>query len=373
MRLLFLSPHYGTVGGVRIIVDALGQAARAAGHDVAAVVDGDAASAPGGGKEMRLYPFPARAREFRRLRRFARRFPVSAARLVSAVRHFAPDVVSIHCQRRFAPYAALVRRLTGVPQVLNLQEGMLPPGTPENVGLFRMLVRAVDAVAACSDEAARYAADIGGARRVSVVPNGYHPEEFFGAESYAHPRPYVLGLGRLDWQKGFDVLIEAMARIERTDVDLLFAGDGASRIDLGALARARGIEQRVHFLGTTDRRTTVALLRGAALVACPSRFEGAPLVCIEALAASRPVVASAVNGTPELVRDGETGFLVPRDDVAALAAAIARVLAQPDEALRLAARGHDEVVARHPWPIVASRYLGLCADVAREAHTLIAA
>jgi glycosyltransferase involved in cell wall biosynthesis len=371
--LLFLSPHYGTVGGVRIIVDALGQAARAAGHDVAAVVDGDAANAPGAGREMRLYPFPARAREFRRLRRFARRFPVSAARLVGAVRHFAPDVVSIHCMRRFAPYAALVRRLTGVPQVLNLQEGMLPPGTPENVGLFRMLVRSADMVAACSDEAARYAWDIGGARRVSVVPNGYHPEEFEAGGIYSHPRPYVLGLGRLEWQKGFDVLIEALARVDRPDLDLLLAGDGAARADLDARARARGIGRRVHFLGTTDRHTTVALLRSAALVACPSRFEGAPLVCIEAFAARRPIVASAVNGIPELVRNSETGFVVPCDDASALASAIERILAQPDEALRLAARGHDEVVLRHPWSIVASRYLALCAEAARESRTLVAA
>jgi glycosyltransferase involved in cell wall biosynthesis len=371
--LLFLSPHYGTVGGVRIIVDAIGQAARAAGHDVAAVVDHDAASAPGEAREMRLYPFPARARELRRLRRFARRFPVAATRLVGAVRHFAPDVVSVHCVRRFAPYAALVRRVTGVPQVLSLQEGTLAPGTPENVGLFRMLVRSADIVAACSDEAARYASDIGGARRVSVVPNGFHPEEFTGGSVHAHPRPYVLGLGRLEPQKGFDVLIDALARVEHRELDVLLAGDGGARTDLAELAQARGLASRVHFLGTTDRPATVALLRGAALVACPSRFEGAPLVCVEAFAAGRPVVASAANGIPELVRNGETGFLVPADDVNALAAAIDRVLANPGEALRLAARGHDEVVAHHQWSIVTDRYLALCAEAARESRTPVAA
>ena len=373
MRLLFLTPHYGTVGGVRIIVDALAQAASAAGHEVASVVDDDARHAPGVAREVRLYPFPPRARELSRLRRFARRFPVAAARLVRAVREFGPDVVSVHCVRRFAPYAAVVRRVTGVRQVLSLQEGMLAPGTPENVGLFRMLVRSVDVVAACSDEAARYAADIGGARRVTLVPNGYDPDEFRAVDPYRHPRPYVLALGRLERQKGFDVLIEALARLDRYGIDLLIAGEGTERGALEALARVRGVVDRVHFLGTTDRRTTVALLRGAAVVCCPSRFEGLPLVCIEAFAAGRPVVATNVNGIPELVRHEETGVVVPPDDAPALAAGLARVLSAPGEAERWAARGRVEVEERNRWSVVTERYLALCAEAANVSRTRAAA
>jgi glycosyltransferase involved in cell wall biosynthesis len=371
--LLFLTPHYGTVGGVRIIVDALAKAARAGGHELASVVDADARHAPGVAREIRLYPFPPRARELSRLRRFARRFPFTAARLVRAVREFAPDVVSVHCVRRFAPYAAVVRRVTGIPQVLSLQEGMLPPGTPENVGLFRLLVRSVDVVAACSGEAARYAADIGGARRVSLVPNGYDPEEFQAVDPYSHPRPYVLALGRLEIQKGFDVLIEALARLANPAADLLIAGEGAERGELEALARARGIADRVHFLGTTDRRTTVALLRSAAVVCCPSRFEGLPLVAIEAFAAGRPVVATNVNGIPELVRHEETGVVVPPDDPPALAAALARVLAAPGEALSWAARGRADVEARNRWSVVTEQYLALCAEAANVTRTQAAA
>src|SRR5581483_9193443 len=310
VRLLFVSPHYGTPGGVRSIIDALSRAARDAGHEVASVVDGAANEAPGVVRELVLYPFPDRARDLRRLRRFAQKFPVGAMRLVAAVRAAAPDVVSVHCMRRFAPYVALLRRTTGVPHVLNLQEGALPPGTPENVGLFRLLVRTVDAVAACSAESAAYAERVGHARRVAIVPNGYDPGELRPGPPYAHPQPYILGLGRLEAQKGFDVLIEALARLAPT-VDLLLAGDGTAKAELAALARVRNVESRVRFLGTTDRATTIALLRGAAVVACPSRFEGLPLVCIEALAAERPVVASTVNGIPEVIRNGDTGLLVP--------------------------------------------------------------
>ncbi|HUE30615.1 MAG TPA: glycosyltransferase, partial [Verrucomicrobiae bacterium] len=187
MRLLFFSPHYGTVGGVRSIIDALAAGARGAGHEVSAIVDGGGAGMFGRERDLLLYPFPARARELRRLRRFAQKFPLRAVRLVAAVRAAAPDVVSVHCTRRFAPYVAVLRRATGVPHVLSLQEGTLPPAMPENPGLFRLLVRAADAVAACSAEAAAYATRVGHARRVAVVPNGYDPAEFRPGPPYPHP------------------------------------------------------------------------------------------------------------------------------------------------------------------------------------------
>src|SRR5207249_1605869 len=205
---------------------------------------------------------------------------------------------------------------------------------------------------------------IGRARRVALVPNGYDPAEFRAGASFPHPRPYVLGLGRLEAQKGFDLLIEALARPEAPPLDLLLAGDGAARAAIEDLARARGLVAQVRLLGATDRPTTLALLRGAVAVACPSRFEGLPLVCVEALAAGRPVVAAAVNGIPELIREGETGFLVPPEDPAALAAALARIVAAPDVAARLAARGRVLVEQHHPWSGVAPAYLALSAEVA---------
>jgi len=367
-----VSPHYGTLGGVRLIIDRLAAAARAAGHDVGAVVDASADAFAGPASTLVLYPFPPRARDLRRLERFARKFAPAAARLAAAVRRFAPDVVSVHCVRRFAPYTALVRRLTGVPQVLNLQEGNLPSGTPDNPALFRMLVRSAAAVAACSEEAAACARR-GGARRVVVVPNGYDPQELRAAAPFPHPRRYVLGVGRLERQKGFDVLIDAFARVSSPDVDVLLAGDGSERPALGRLAEDRGVAARVRFLGMTDRRTTASLLAGAAVVACPSRFEGMPLVCVEALAVGRPVVASAVNGIPEVVRPDDTGCLVPSDDPSALAAALERLLADPAAAETLAARGRRLVERRHDWSSVTSCYLDLCGQVAQEAVAPVAA
>ena len=364
MRLAFFSPHYGTLGGVQLIVDVLSRAALGAGHDVTAIVDARADAAPAAAMEIGLYPFPLRARELRRVRRFGHRFPATAVRLVRAIRACAPDVVSIHCSRQFAPYVAFLRGATRIPQVLNLQEGAAPPGTPENRRLFRMLVRAADAVAACSAESARYAAEVGGAERVLIVSNGYDPSEFGPGPVHIHSRPYILGVGRLEEQKGFDVLIRAFARLGRDDIDLLLAGDGSRRATLTSLAATEGVADRVHLMGATDRPTTVSLYRGASVVACPSRFEGLPLVCVEALALGCTVVASAVNGIPEVIRHEETGLLVPADDVGALATALRRALDAPDTMRGLGARGRAFVEHAYSWDVIARAYLGLCAEVA---------
>src|SRR2546428_1210673 len=136
VRLLFFSPHYGTVGGVRSIIDALAAAARAAGHEVSAIVDGGGPGTFGRAHDLLLYPFPARARELHRLRRFAQKFPLRAVRLVSAVRAAAPDVVSVHCTRRFAPYVAVLRRAAGPPPLLSPPGRGVPPRGPGKPGPF---------------------------------------------------------------------------------------------------------------------------------------------------------------------------------------------------------------------------------------------
>jgi glycosyltransferase involved in cell wall biosynthesis len=159
------------------------------------------------------------------------------------------------------------------------------------------------------------------------------------------------------------VLLDAFAALRSADVDLVVAGDGPERPRLAAQCEALGLGSRVHFLGGIDFEDLPALYRGAALVACPSRWEGLPLVCLEALASGRAVVATAVDGTPDAVVDAENGVLVPPDDPPALARAIEAVLRKPGWADELGARGAELVRERFDWRRIAARYL----DVLREA------
>lgn len=145
----------------------------------------------------------------------------------------------------------------------------------------------------------------------------------------------VLALGRLHRNKGFDVLIQAMALLP--DVHLLVAGNGPEREALAALAGRRGLSQRVHLLGW--REDTGGLLKAADLLVCASRVEPLGNVIIEGWAAGRPVIAAAAAGPCELIRDGDDGVLVPIDDPNALAEAIGRVLQDPSRSGALAAAG----------------------------------
>ncbi len=145
----------------------------------------------------------------------------------------------------------------------------------------------------------------------------------------------VLALGRLHRNKGFDVLIRALAQLP--GVHGVIAGEGPERASLEALARAEGVADRLHLPGW--RHDTAALLAGCDALACPSRHEPLGNVVVEAFAAGRPIVAANAAGPRELIRPGEDGLLVPTEDAPALATSLGLVLQTPVFAGRLAAAG----------------------------------
>lgn len=165
--------------------------------------------------------------------------------------------------------------------------------------------------------------------------------------------PLLLALGRLHVKKGFDVLLQALAKVR--DAWLWIAGEGPLRAELTALAARLGVDGRVRFLGwRTDRE---ALLAACDVCVMPSRYEPFGTVMIEAWAAQKPLIAAAAAGPKGLVRDSIDGLLVPIDDVAALAAAIDRVLRDRTFAGALAAAGHAVYQQRYTEGAVVTQYL----------------
>jgi glycosyltransferase involved in cell wall biosynthesis len=152
-------------------------------------------------------------------------------------------------------------------------------------------------------------------------------------------RSVVLAVTRLTRQKGLPILLDALRSLP--DAQVVVAGDGPDRDDLAARAQELGVADRVDFLG--HRNDVAQLLACSDVVVLPSLYEGLPLSVLEAMAAERPVVATAVGGTDEAVIDGETGLLVPPGDPAALAGALAIVLGDPDIAGRFARAGKHRV------------------------------
>jgi glycosyltransferase involved in cell wall biosynthesis len=211
--------------------------------------------------------------------------------------------------------------------------------------LARALLRRVRIVLAVSTALAEEVQALG-ARDVRVVPNGVEVPPEVGDE--AEP-PEILFAGRLSPEKGILELLEAAQ-----GHTLVVAGDGPLRPQV---PQARG------WLSHDELERLYDL---AAVVACPSHREGFGVVCAEAMAHGRAVVASDVGGLRDLVVDGETGLLVPPRDVAALRAALERLLAQDELRRKLGASARERVRVYCSWETVTDSVLAAYADASRR-------
>ncbi|QDU68452.1 Alpha-D-kanosaminyltransferase [Planctomycetes bacterium Pla86] len=171
--------------------------------------------------------------------------------------------------------------------------------------------------------------------------------------------------GALVRRKGVDVLLRAAALLRRSEPRLVLwiAGDGPDRPALEALAEQLGIAERVRFLGRVDG---VGDLLGASdFGVLPSRAEGVGVAALETMAAGRPIVASAVGGLAEVVVDGETGSLVPPDDVDALASALGKMARDSWQRDRMGQAGRDRVAERYLPEHMVEAYDRIYRDVLR--------
>lgn len=154
----------------------------------------------------------------------------------------------------------------------------------------------------------------------------------------------IVFVGRLEAQKGHRVLLDAMPRVLAAlpNVKLICVGEGVLREALEAQVRDLNLQEAVRFTGYAgDMRDWLAI---AHMTVLPSFYEGLPVTPIESLACGKPVVATAVDGTPEVVVDGKSGLIVPPGDPHRLADAICRMLSDRELAARLARDGHRWVL-----------------------------
>jgi glycogen(starch) synthase len=253
------------------------------------------------------------------------------------------------------------------PVVVHLHNAERTADGPASPFWSRRLLHTARHVITVSPAVAEYAMRIhpGLTGRVSVVRNGVDPGDFDGVDPERRPSPYLLAVGRLAPQKGFDVLLAALAAATHVP-PLVIAGGGPERDVLLTQATRLGIVSRIEFLGDVPRERVKRLLRGAEAVVMPSRFEGNPLIALEAMQAGTPLIASAIPGLPEELRDGATGLLVPPEDPASLARAIDRLLADPTGAQRLGRAAAIAAQAMPTWRAVAARVLGVYEQVAHS-------
>jgi glycosyltransferase involved in cell wall biosynthesis len=218
----------------------------------------------------------------------------------------------------------------------------------------RRLLRAADRVVVVSRAQTSLFNGLG---HVDVIPNAViSMPDAVGDGGDAVPAagvPVIGVVGRLSHEKGVDVFLHACRILADREIRFLavIVGDGPERPALERVSRALRLDDHVQFAGRVE--VTASLYRRLDVVVLPSRSEGLPNVLLEALAADRPVVATAVGAVPEVLQEPGSGILVAPGDASALAAGLERSIVQPLDAHLSAAR--TRVVARYSLAVRASR------------------
>lgn len=289
-----------------------------------------------------------------------------SARILVALASRRPDVVHTH-NRAPLIYATAPARAVGA-KVVHTRHGA-GLGSGGEAHLRRLAGALVHAYVGVSASAAAVAKEVGDVRpgKISVIENGVDVASFaFDAARRAEVRK-ALGIGPAAWtigsvgrlvpEKDYGALIRAAKGLLGTEARLLFVGAGPEEASLRQIAERESVAPHVTFTG--PQQDIAGYLSALDVFALSSKTEGMPMALLEAMANARPIVATAVGGIPSVVKEGETGRLVPQGDEHALGSALAALRESPLEAQRMGHRGLAVVRDRFSLDQMVNAYLDL--------------
>jgi glycosyltransferase involved in cell wall biosynthesis len=275
-------------------------------------------------------------------------------RLTRLFRQWGTDVVHTHNSKALF-YGGPASRLARVPAVVHTRHGQRFQCTRSDNAIFRFLTRTVDRVVCVSRDSARLSAAEGiTPRRIRNIWNGIDATRF----GYTGPEaggPAVM-VGRLTFEKDVETLIQAAALAVRhyPAFRLDIAGNGDRLSVLREMAVRLGLAERVRFLGEIHH--VPELLARCSLLVLPSLTEGISLTLLEAMARGLPVVATRVGGNPEVIVDGDTGYLTPVGQPEPLAERMVHLLRRPELSRDMGRRARERVLAHFQAPDMVARY-----------------
>nr|WP_269205203.1 glycosyltransferase family 4 protein [Motilibacter aurantiacus] len=367
-----------SVGGVEVLSARLAVNLRRAGHDVeiwtasrqqddlprVEVLDGLA---------VRRFVFPLPRASAGAALRWPAEAVAAYRELAAAARAFRPDLLHVQCFSAQGVYAAALSRRLRRPLVVSLQgetvmddQDIYDSSVAMRTAL-RIGVRQAAAVTGCSqftldDSIRRFGLS---PAKSQVIFNGVDVDEAPRAEVALPFDRFVLGLGRVVHKKGFDLLLDAFAKVapDRPDVGLVIVGGGAELDRLKDHARRLGLEERVFFPGPLGRGQVADVMHRAEVFVMPSRVEPFGIVALEGWRAGTPVVVTSRGGAGEFVQDGRTGRVVDPEDTSALADAVAGLLDDPALRASFAAAGRARL-PEFSWDRLRAEYEKVYASAA---------
>jgi glycosyltransferase involved in cell wall biosynthesis len=312
-----------------------------------------------------------------RLRSEALRAAVPLRAPLRLARGEQPDVVHVHDGRSAIIGWAVARRAGAA--LVRTQHFVRPASVERtglsgrlSVGLHRLINRRLDGYICVSGAAAQAARARRDVTRVActvippgvAIPSSPEVESAVAARSVA-PHPVVLSAGRLEPERRFDVLLDAIPTVLRVipDCEFLIAGAGSAEADLKARALSLGVESSVTWAGwLPDLGPAMA---GAHVYVNTWPWEGFGMATAEAMGFALPVIATGSGASPELVEDGVSGRLVEPADAAALATALIELLTDRDGSAALGLEGRERAVSRYSLRATAESTLALYSRIAR--------
>ena len=366
MRVMFLSTSMGMGGADKQLLSAA-QLMHAQGHAVCIVSLTELGPM---GLEARTQGIRTESLDMRR----GVPDPRGLIRLIRLVRAWKPDVLHSHMVHANL-MARAVRLFARVPVIVSTIHNIYEGG-PLWMAAYRVSNGLVDHMTIISEAAADRFVKEGIVPRelLTCVPNGVDTERFrqvapgtreaLRSSIGVHDRFVWLAVGRFEIAKDYPNMLHAFAQVCQRDSSavLLLVGHGSLQQETESLAQSLGLGDRIRFLGV--RSDVPEVMAAADGYVMSSAWEGMPIALLEAGAAGLPIVATRVGGNHEVVRDGESGFLVPPRDAAALGQAMLRLMEQAPERRRdMGERGREHVRVHYGLGRVVERWQDLYRQV----------
>lgn len=199
---------------------------------------------------------------------------------------------------------------------------------------------------------------------VDIIP---HPvRTSFLKEGIASGNKHIVSVGGIDTRKAMDVAVKAFAKVEDTSARLTIVGGGCGTEELSQLVRDLGLVERVKLAGRLDSESVLQTLKSASIFVITSRMDTSPNVLTEAHAMGLPVIGTRAGGIPEMIDEGDDGFLIDVDDIDALAQKMQYLLANPDVAQRMGLAGRAKVAVWNDPAQVAKAHVEFFERIRRE-------
>lgn len=263
--------------------------------------------------------------------------------LRSAIQSSRPDVV-ISFMESVSVLTLLATRFTGIPVIVSEHNDP----HQHNIGkvwgwLRRRVYPQAAALVVLTQNVLGWAVELVGEKKAFVIPNSITRNENRAVKRGGEfPQPFILAVGRLAFQKGFEFLLQAFKSVSQKNPEwsLVILGEGSERASLEAMVKALEIEDRVHLPGR--HADPMSVMEQAPIFVMSSRYEGFPIVLLEALACGTPSISfNCPSGPSDVIRHGIDGILVPPEDVGALADAMQDLMTHPEKREKLALRAKE--------------------------------